>query len=585
METEIEVLRRENDRLKAQLKRRRYGLVWLDVPEAIEGELESSIPVLESVPENSFSGEGVTSNILIEGDNYHALSCLNFTHRKSVDVIYIDPPYNTGSDNFRYKDKRVLEQFPDGELVPKDHPLRHSFWLSFMSKRLRLAKNLLKPEGVIFISINEEELAQLKLLCDEIFSPSNYLAMFSIKVRHEERILKGDKDFHEVVEYLLMYRASSAYKTIKKVRDNTSDKDYQWEVEISGKPVESRLMGKKMVEIFAPGSFEVHKRPPSASLLKKTQIRGTLREGNSSGRFYVEHIEPRVDEKGYLYKVPGIGDDGLGYRYFLSPTKNKNGDYFQGVPQGRSDTKEIPHPNFLDWVDEFNSVGAEGGVDFGGGKKPIHFLQHYLQIGTQKKDATILDFFAGSGSTGHAVIDLNSQDGGDRKFILVSLAEETVKEKQTKIMEEVCLQRLQNLRAEYNFGVKYYRAAFSGDKGAASISDEGRLELASKANNLLALAERTLELVNESQRFAVFKSELGDKHTAVYFSEDLTDFEQFVEQVDGLEGDVVVYLFSWGSVVEFADEFSKNSVRVKPIPEPIIEVYRQLNLGGGPGDV
>jgi adenine-specific DNA-methyltransferase len=583
MDTELENLRREVEKLRAQLKRKRYGLVWLDVPEAIEGELETQIPVLQEVPENAILGQG-ESNLLIEGDNYHALSCLNFTHRKSVDVIYIDPPYNTGSDNFRYKDRRVLDKFPDGELVPKDHPLRHSFWLSFMSKRLRLAKNLLKPEGVIFISINEDELAQLKLLCDEIFGPSNYLAMFTIKVRHEERILKGDKDFHEVVEYLLMYRSSPAYKTVKKLRDNTSDDEYVWEVVEKSAPIESRSMGKKSVDIFAPGSFEITKKPSSGSLLKKTQIRGTLREGNSSGRFYVEHIEPLDQMKGYLFKVPGIGDDGLGFRYFLSPTKNKNGDYFQGVPQGRADTKEIPHPNYLDWVEEFNNVGKQGGVDFGGGKKPIEFLGHYLSIGSQNKNAVVLDFFAGSGSTGHAVLDMNSRDGGERKFILVSLAEETVKDKNTRIMEDVCLQRMKNIHGEYGAPVRYYRAAYSGSTGAADVSDEDRLELASNANNLLAIAERTYEPVSRSSKFALYKSEVREKHTAIYFSEDLSEFELFVEATNALDGEVTVYLFSWGSIVEFADEFDNPLVKVKPIPEPIIEVYRQLNLGGGAGD-
>ncbi len=96
------------------------------------------------------------THLLIEGDNYHSLTCLNYTHKNKIDLIYIDPPYNTGSDGFRYKDKRVLDKYPDGTEVPKDHPLRHSYWLSFMNKRLELAHNLLKDDAVIFISINED---------------------------------------------------------------------------------------------------------------------------------------------------------------------------------------------------------------------------------------------------------------------------------------------------------------------------------------------------------------------------------------------------------------------------------------------
>jgi len=106
--------------------------------------------------------DGKPTHILIEGDNYHSLTCLNYTHKNKIDLIYIDPPYNTGSDGFRYKDKRVLDKYPDGSEVPKDHPLRHSYWLSFMSKRLELAKDLLSDSGLIFISIDDNELAQLK---------------------------------------------------------------------------------------------------------------------------------------------------------------------------------------------------------------------------------------------------------------------------------------------------------------------------------------------------------------------------------------------------------------------------------------
>ena len=113
---------------------------------------------------------------MIEGDNYHALKCLNYTHKGKIDVIYIDPPYNTGSDGFTYKDKRFLSQFPDGTTIPKEHPLRHSTWLSIMSKRLELAKNLLSEKGVIFISIDDNEQANLKLLCDQIFGEECFVS-------------------------------------------------------------------------------------------------------------------------------------------------------------------------------------------------------------------------------------------------------------------------------------------------------------------------------------------------------------------------------------------------------------------------
>lgn len=576
MNNELHDLQREIQRLRAQIKAQRYGLVWLDVPEAFDGDADDKLPVLEAVPHLSLENRGkARSNLLIEGDNYHALTCLNYTHKGKVDVIYIDPPYNTGSDGFRYKDKRVLDKYPDGTDVPKDHPLRHSYWLSFMAKRLKLAKNLLKRNGTIFISINEDELAQLKLLCDEIFLPSNYLAMFTIKVRHEERILTGDKDFHEVVEYLLMYRNSAAYKTVKKVYDNTSNDDYVYEV-IELKPASQKMQfGKKLVEVFAPGEYEINKVEANPSRLKKHSIRGKLRTGNSSGRFYVEYIEP-LDLKNHLFKVPDMGSDDLGYRYFLSPDKNKNGDYFQGVPVARTETKEVPFPNYMDWEEQFNNVGKQGGVDFGGGKKPIEFLKYYLKIGSANKNALVLDFFGGSGSTGHAVLDLNQEDGGSRQFILCTLGAEEVKGKETKIMEDVCLKRFKNIAQEYDFGIKYMKTAFVGQNNILSASDEDRLDLARNANELLALAENTLEQTDYTEYFTIFKDEVSERRTAIYFREELTKFEDFTSLVNNLPGDVAVYLFSWGNETDFSDEFSSPSVSVKAIPQPILEIYRQI---------
>lgn len=162
----IRELEKEVKKLNTQIiKEDRYGLNWIDCPEAFETETEDKIPIIEEVKDKAITNEdGKPTHILIEGDNYHALTCLNYTHKGKIDVIYIDPPYNTGNDGFTYKDKRFLKEYPNGQLVPKDHPLRHSYWLSFMSKRLKLAKELLSDKGVIFISIDDNEAAQLKLL-------------------------------------------------------------------------------------------------------------------------------------------------------------------------------------------------------------------------------------------------------------------------------------------------------------------------------------------------------------------------------------------------------------------------------------
>jgi adenine-specific DNA-methyltransferase len=568
-------LEKEIERLKKSLKKQHYGLVWMDVPEAFEDDVENKLPILKEVPALAIkSNDDKPTHILIEGDNYHALTCLNYTHKGKIDVIYIDPPYNTGSDGFKYKDKRILDKFPDGTEVPKDHPYRHSYWLSFMRKRLELAKGLLKRTGTFFVSINEDEFAQLKLLCDQIFGLENYLTMFTIKVRHEERILKGDKDFHEVVEYLLMYRSSPDYKTVKKIYDNTSVDEYVYQIiEKNDNPKVIKL-GKKDVQVFEPGEYEVKKVAPSAGNLKKINIRGSLKEGNSSGRFYMAYIEDRR-AKGVLYRVPEMGNDKFGYRYFITPEKTSrvNGDYFQGVPLDIKDTKEVPYPNFFDFEKEFNSVGYEGDVSFGGGKKPINFLNHFIKIGTTNKSAVILDFFAGSGSTAHAVMKLNEDDNGKRQFVLCTNNE-------NNIMSDICYPRIKGVingsKGEKGLGnsVKYYQTAFVGKNNILDATDRDKIELAHNAGELLAIAENTFELVKQTKCFQVFENH--NQFTAVYFKEENDKFDDFVEEVKKLKKNVSVYVFSWENE-ESVDAFEGlNHVRIKTIPQPILEIYKQI---------
>ena len=149
-----------------KLEKEKYGLVWEDKEEDVAKRCDSELPLLkEDCAKEIVCDTSLPYNIIIEGDNYHSLYALSFTHKKSIDVIYIDPPYNTGNNDFIYNDS----------YVDKTDQFRHSKWLSFMSKRLRLAKNLLSNNGLIFISIDDNEFAQLKLLCDSIFTEKNFV--------------------------------------------------------------------------------------------------------------------------------------------------------------------------------------------------------------------------------------------------------------------------------------------------------------------------------------------------------------------------------------------------------------------------
>lgn len=148
-------------------EQKKYGLVWEDKPEDVELQMARELPVLTEVKERAIISEApeAPNHILIEGDNLHALTALTYTHAGKIDVIYIDPPYNTGNKDFVYNDR----------YVDKEDSYRHSKWLSFMSRRLRIARSLLSDHGVIFISIDDNEQAALKLLCDEVFGDTNFI--------------------------------------------------------------------------------------------------------------------------------------------------------------------------------------------------------------------------------------------------------------------------------------------------------------------------------------------------------------------------------------------------------------------------
>lgn len=621
LKVRIRELEKEVEHWKSQVKNVRYGLNWMDVPEAFDKDSEDKIPILEEVPENAIDAEGPLSDnpthVIIEGDNYHALTCLNYTHRGKIDVIYIDPPYNTGSDGFTYKDKRLLTEFPDGQSVPKDHPLRHSYWLSFMEKRLKLAQKLLRDNGVIFISINEEEYAQLKLLCDLIFKEENYITTFTIKVRHDDRILKGDKPIHETTESLLLYQNSSNFNIQKRTKDNSKPDDYKYQIKELTENPEHIMLGGKDVCVFRPGEYEIIEKEESFENLKKINIRGSIKAGNSSGRFQMAYLEERRNEFNTLYKVPDMGDDGLGYRYFLSRKNEKqlNASYFQGAPLNRQDVKELPYSNFFDFESEFNDVGQEGGVPFGGGKKPIGFLQQILKIVTNQKNLTILDFFAGSGSTGHCIMDLN-QDGGKRNFILVQSPDLTYEIKNGKKVArkgasevflagyerivDVTYQRCKNVMCGYinakgetieGLGghLKYYKTNFVGKHHSKNANDADKVELAEKAGCLIALAENTLETIKVPKAAKGFwqiysdNAEKKKRYTCIYHNGDYGKVSDFVAKIDELratdkKSKFTVYVFSWNSPDFFENEFDDlKNIEIKAIPKPILEIYKALN--------
>ena len=452
--------------IESELNAKKYGLVWEQHEEAVDVQMRDNIPVFtECADKEIFAAPGEKFNFLLEGDNLHSLRLLEKTHLGKIDLIYIDPPYNTGNQDFRY----------DDVYVDKLDTYRHSKWLSFMSERLRIAAKLLAPHGFIFISIDDKEAAQLKLLCDEIFGDANYEKTDYIQVRYPDKTLKSDMKYHKEIEQVLVYRKSDSATPYLQPQEYDYEK-FVYSVNELAPGIEIQLGGKKVVA-FQKGEWELVKHKEGFKEgLKEIWATGTILNGNSSGRFFRDYLDGRKEKDGLgvLYKVYGVGDDSFDYRYFSGPQKvtATKGKYYQGVPVDKMEegsTKVSPIPNFYDMAGDFGNIRHEGGIPFNSGKKPIKLMSMFLNYFKQK-DITVLDFFAGSASTAHAVLALNQADGGTRKFIICTNDE-------NDICTEVTYPRISNVINGYAntkgipANLKYYRTDFV-PKDAEEVSEE-----------------------------------------------------------------------------------------------------------------
>lgn len=350
------------EKLIQLLNSKKYGLVWEEHAELVEEEMKTKIPVFvenknKKINDNPDSED---FNFLLEGDNLHSLHLLEKTHLGKIDVIYIDPPYNTGSKDFKYNDS----------FVDEDDTFRHSKWLSFMERRLRIAKDLLTQEGVIFISIDDNEQAQLKTLMDEIFGEKNFLNQFIIQVRYSDKTLTEAKTFQPVVEYILAYsNRKSQFIPNQPTQPYTDDK-FIWDIKEKKSGTKLNINGQEVI-IFKAGEWELVKKEPEMSLLKETWISGTIYTKMSYGQVYQSVIENRVslDGNGALYKIMGRGEDGRGYRYYTNPKKSTSsrGKMFSGMPLVRQQeilsgesVKKLPIINYYDFSADFGNIRHEG---------------------------------------------------------------------------------------------------------------------------------------------------------------------------------------------------------------------------------
>lgn len=484
-------------------------------------------------------------NILIEWDNYHALTCLNYTHKGKIDVIYIDPPYNTGNKDFTYNDN----------YVDREDWYRHSKWLNFMSKRLELAKNLLKNKWLIFISIDDNEQAQLKLLCDIIFWADNFINIFAWHKKYGW--WNDNKNAVSEHEYILCYsKISNPGEVLKDIEIDYNDIakydiDNEWNYFTATESILMRWPNSTPEK--RPNLCYTIKTPDWNDILPREwkwtwcYSQDTL---NTKLKKW-ELIWKKVNSKWMLFKKQLLFSKGEEIRGKKSRSIL---NYRYGIWQ-TGDGKTIIKDMF--WTDAFSYP------------KPVSLIKHILKLSTDES-SIILDFMAWSWTTGHAVLELNKEDGCNRKFILCTNNElngvwsalikdnPNLDKESMGICRRVTYPRLQKAITWYKifwtedviewleWNLQYYRTDLIPVEKIDNIDDKQRTELTEKAWRMIAIKENTFDELELTEWYQVFASQDKQRKTAIYFRESQKYFDELIQNI--WETKTTLYIFSYGRI-------------------------------------
>ncbi|OHD57344.1 MAG: hypothetical protein A2Y33_07625 [Spirochaetes bacterium GWF1_51_8] len=556
-----------------RIKETKYGLVWhRDLPEEkidilinpdartpsemFPNEMAGKpFPILKETKDKEINGDkGKPVNLLIEGDNYHSLAVLNFTHYESIDVIYIDPPYNTGAKDWKY----------NNDYVENNDPWRHSKWLTMMNNRLRLAKWLLKEDGVLICAIDDYEVNTLGLLLEELFP---VLEKNLIIVEHHPQGA-GSTAVSRTHEYAYVL----TQKEIGFQGRIVQEEEANWSLKRSGQ-------GENNWRKNRPNQFFAIYVNPENLLVEGV---GPALKGNDS-------YPTGITEEGFIriYPLDKNGRERV-WRYNRESMQEliKLGQIESSKTFSLSvhkSARSVTTPIFSVWKGARYNAGTSGSNllteimgeanTFPYPKSLYTVYDMIAMVVRNKKNAIILDFFAGSGTTGHAVLELNKEDGGNRQFILCTNNE-------NNICTDVCYPRLKKVIEGYKNpkgeniaglggNLKYYICDFV----EAEPTDMNKRKLVSESTEMLCIRESAFEPVQDESGFKIFKN--SDKYLGIVFYEEAID--AFKKAIKKFEGHFNTYVFSLGDdphEKQFADV--KDKVTLCAIPEVILKVYREI---------
>ena len=540
----------EKAELIAGLRKKKYGLVWENHPEAVEERLRTQLPVLVEETSKALTdgGEDAPNHILIEGDNLEALTALTYTHEGKVDVIYIDPPYNTGNKDFVYNDT----------FVDSEDGYRHSKWLSFMEKRLRIAKKLLSDKGVIFISIDDNEQANLKLLCDEVFGGKNFLCDI---IWNSTKSVTNTAIVSVAHTHNLVYFNKISYIVENRTKFRIPEPGIGFE------NPDDDPRGPWKADPFQVGGWRPNQQyeiiNPNTGIIYKPN------KGCSWKNDYENYVRLLEDNRIVFGKN---GTAGPQRKRFLSEATERGRvvktiwDDIETTTNGTQLLKEIfcgecPFTN----------------------PKPITLICRFLQLGSYD-NSLILDFFAGSGTTLHATMQLNKEDGGHRQCILVTnnengICENVTYERNKRVINGYTTPKGEKVEGLHGNNLRYYKVDFV----ERDNSLEGMRKLMETSTDLLCIKH---DIYHEEHTFGNLKLR---PHIARYFADKtgrkmliiykVDAIEYFVKEIAQMpEGtQIMVYVFSTNNYAMDADfEEVADKVTLCALPAAIYNAYLKV---------